>query len=74
MMEVHTPTNPYCTNPYCWCHSDALYHERVLQAPVPAGGQLAQAYSFFGIADEGTYAGAWNEQPVFIAWPSQGGI
>jgi len=72
-MEVHTPTNPYCTDPYCWCHTDVLYHNRVLQAPVPADGQLAQAYAFFGIVDEGTHTDAggwlldgrtWDEMPA----------
>jgi hypothetical protein len=73
-MEVHTPTNPYCTDPGCWCHSDALYHDWILQASVPTDGQLAQAYAFFGLVDEGTNAGDGYERPACIAWSSQGGM
>ena len=27
--EVHTPTNPYCENLSCWCHTNVEYHDQV---------------------------------------------
>lgn len=25
-MNEHTPDNPYCDNPFCWCHTSDTYH------------------------------------------------
>jgi hypothetical protein len=46
--DEHTPENPYCSNPACWCHSDSDYHAVVIQ-PVATEEQYVQARSFFGL-------------------------
>jgi hypothetical protein len=46
---VHTPANPYCDDPNHWCHSDADYHEQILQPAEPTEEEIALACAFFGI-------------------------
>jgi hypothetical protein len=45
---VHTPDNPYCDDPSCWCHTDADYHEIVIH-PQATDAEIAQAFSYFGL-------------------------
>ena len=46
---VHTPMQPYCADPTCWCHSDVAYHEDVTHPPV-TDTDILHAYAFLGIA------------------------
>ncbi|GHO62325.1 hypothetical protein KSC_012170 [Ktedonobacter sp. SOSP1-52] len=46
--DVHTPDNPYCDDSWCWCHSDADYHEGVVH-PTSTKEDEERAFSFFGI-------------------------
>lgn len=50
-MDEHTPDNPYCSDPTCWCHTDLEYHGAVM-APFDqvTDEQVEQARDFFGIA------------------------
>lgn len=50
--DVHTLDNPYCGDPSCWCHTDAIYHD-VVEHPVYQDDEIVQAYNFFGLAYEG---------------------
>jgi hypothetical protein len=55
---VHTPQNPYCGDPTCWCHNDADYHEGLthgtfahphLSDVPPTEEEIETAYMFFGL-------------------------
>lgn len=46
--DVHTPENPYCGDPTCWCHTDADYHDEVIH-PEITEEQVQTAYHFFEI-------------------------
>ncbi len=47
--DVHTPENPYCDDPDCWCHTDMDYHEEVTHPDV-TDEEITQAYHFFGLS------------------------
>lgn len=46
--DEHTPSQPYCADPNCWCHTNLPYHDAV-QHPRRTRDEIDQAYGFFGI-------------------------
>lgn len=50
-MDEHTPENPYCSNPDCWCHTDSDYGtlvEQEQQAEAEQQQLATFAYQFLG--------------------------
>jgi hypothetical protein len=46
--QVHTPSNPYCSNFSCWCHNNSQYHEQVIH-PKATEVEVERAYTFFEV-------------------------
>lgn len=47
--NLHTPENPYCTDPACWCHTNVEYHDLATQ-PYATDDDVVLAYRFYEIA------------------------
>lgn len=46
---VHTPSNPYCDDPDCWCHTNLDYHD-LATSPYSTDEDVENAYTFCEIA------------------------
>ena len=44
----HTPENPYCEKWDCWCHTDDLYHEDVVDRLGDGQGDCILAIEILG--------------------------
>lgn len=45
---VHTPDNPYCADPGCWCHTNVEYHDLATQ-PYTSEEEMTEIYQFYGL-------------------------